>query len=68
MNALMSSIVNHMAWYDLQREGYVNAFPSELEGDVITVLPVMEDNHIVSFKLNLPLKFAELGAFELSTE
>jgi hypothetical protein len=68
MNELMSSIVNHMSWYDLQREGYVNAFPSELEGDTISVLPVVEDNHIVSFKLNLPLKFAELGAFELSTE
>jgi len=68
MENLMTSIVSHMSWYDESREGYVNAFPSELEGDVINVQPVMEGSQIVSFILNLPLKSAVLGPLELSTD
>ena len=68
MNDLMTSIVTHMGWYDEQREGYVNAFPSELEGDTIGVLPIMEGNKVVTYKLTLPLKSAELGPFDIVTE
>lgn len=68
MNMLMDQIVNHMAWYDLQGEGYVNAFPSELKDQVINVRPVMEGDQVVSFILDLPLKSAVLGPLELSTE
>lgn len=68
MNGLMINVISHMSWYDEQKEGYVNAFPSELEGDTINVKPVMEGGQIVSFILELPLKSAVLGPLELSTE
>ncbi len=68
MDSLMDKIVNWMNWYDLQREGYVNAFPSELEGDIINVEPITEGGQVVSFVLRLPLKAAVIGPLELITE
>jgi hypothetical protein len=68
MNFLMDRIVNWMGWYDNNREGFVNAFPSELEADRIIVEPVLEGGDVVSFILNLPFKAAVLGPLELSIE
>ena len=68
MNILMDKIVNWMGWYDIQREGYVNSFPSELEGDMIHVEPITEGGQTVSFILTLPLKAAVIGPLELNIE
>jgi hypothetical protein len=68
MNTLMDQIVNWMGWYDKLREGFVNAFPSELEGDTIRVEPVKEGDDVVSYILDLRFKAAVLGPLELSIE
>jgi hypothetical protein len=68
MSDLMDKITNWMGWYDKQREGYVNAFPGELQDDAIGVDPIMEGDQVVSFILNLKLKAAVIGPLELSIE
>lgn len=68
MAALMNQITNWMGWYDMQREGYVNSFPSELIGDAINVEPITEGGQVVSYILDLPLKAAVLGPLELTIE
>ena len=49
MTQLMTSIVNWMGWYDRQREGYVNSFPGEMDGDAILVEPILEGGQLASF-------------------
>lgn len=61
MNSLMDQIINWMGWYDKNREGYVNAFPSELEGDKIVVDPIEEGGDVIGFNLDLPFKAAVTG-------
>ena len=58
MNDLMGQIIKFMGWYDQQREGYVNGFPSELDEDTIKVEPVIEGGQLASFIITLPFKKA----------
>lgn len=68
MVGLMTDITNWIGWYDMAGEGYVNSFPSKLEGDQIVVDPVREDGEVVSFVFQLPFQAAVLGPLELSIE
>jgi hypothetical protein len=67
MQALMERITKHMQWYDTTpRQGYVNSFPSELEGDTIIVETVQEGNETVGFRFRLPFKAAVTGEMDIS--
>jgi len=70
MAKLMTDLTGWMnpAWYDDKGAGYVNAFPSKLEGDQIIVVPNKEEGEVVSFTFQLPFQAATLGALELSIE
>lgn len=56
MNNLMDTLVKYMGWYDINHEGYVNSFPSELDGDKIIVQPIMEGGELVGYNFTLPFK------------
>lgn len=68
MNGLMDQITNWIGWYDMQREGYVNSFPSELREDVIVMEPVLEGGAPVSYILNMNFKDAVIGPLTLNVE
>jgi hypothetical protein len=66
MDKIAKAAHEDVAWYDVQREGYVNSFPSELQEDAIVVEPITEGGDVVSFILDLPFKEAVLGPLELT--
>ncbi len=66
MTNLMDRVVNWMGWYDVNKEGYVNAFPSELEGDKVVVEPIVEGGETIGFNLNLPFRGVVLGELQLT--
>lgn len=61
MNALMERLIGYQRWYDINREGYVNAFPSELEGDRIIVQPIEQGGELAGYNFALPFRAAVTG-------
>ncbi|GBC93879.1 hypothetical protein HRbin15_02381 [bacterium HR15] len=61
MNDIIDRMLKFFQWYDINHEGYVNAFPSELEGDKITVQPIEEGGELRGYTFTLPFKAAVTG-------
>ena len=66
MNALMKQMINFWGWYDINREGYVNAFPSELESDAVEVHPIEMGGTLVGYGFNLRFKAGVVGEMEIT--
>lgn len=66
MSALMDQLVKFWGWYDINHEGYVNSFPSEMQGDEMTVEAIEEAGAMVGYAFNMPFIAGVLGEMELT--
>ena len=66
MNALMKQLVTYWGWYDINKEGYVNAFPSELQGDTLEVHAIEMGGALVGYNFSLTFKAGVAGEMELT--
>ncbi|MEM0337936.1 MAG: hypothetical protein QW683_08485 [Candidatus Caldarchaeum sp.] len=68
MQDLMDNMIQFMQWYDINKEGYVNAFPSELEGNRIRVEPIEADGSQRGYHFKLPFADSITGEMEFTFE
>jgi len=66
MNALMDQLIKYFGWYDINKEGYVNSFPSQLQGDALTVEPIDEAGQMVGYNFNMPFAAGAVGEMEIT--
>lgn len=68
MQDLMDNMIQFMHWYDINKEGYVNAFPSELDGNRIYVEPIGEGGEQRGYHFKLPFTDSITGEMEFTFE
>ncbi len=66
MGALMDQLIKFWGWYDINHEGYVNSFPSELQNDELTVEPIEEAGQLLGYAFNMLFVAGVLGEMELT--
>jgi hypothetical protein len=66
MQALMDNLTQFFGWYDINKEGYVNSFPSLLEGDKIIVEPIGDGLSQRGYHFKLPFLDYIIGEMEIT--
>lgn len=66
MQTLMDNLIQFFGWYDINKEGYVNSFPSLLEGDKIIVEPIGDGASQRGYHFKLPFPDYIIGEMEIT--
>jgi hypothetical protein len=66
MSGLMKNIIEFSGWYDINKQGYVNGFPSELKEDILGVHAIEMGGVQIGYGFNLDFTEGVTGDMEFT--